>query len=266
MSKLREPPEPGYLLAELGYVDEIEAAAALDLAPKTLTDYRKNGVGPDYVELARNILYSRDALAKWLAAGGTKGAKVLIIALLLLSSLPASAQTIASATGLQPWPPVRNSAPGGVSVPRQVRAPTGFSGRHAALAASFLSASCLHRPSNPHASFLRAGARRRLVRMQALHDRAVSREGYDAPLAALLRIELAHVPKLGPESLFVCCRRALCGSSPWAGNGLRLNVFTSLRKLGLKGISGCRPLEPVNTQGLTLDVSQTFKAGGGKSQ
>ena len=28
------------------------------------------------------------------------------------------------------------------------------------------------------------------------------------------------------------------------GNGLRLNVFTQLGKLGLKGISGCRPLEP----------------------
>jgi hypothetical protein len=211
MSKLREPPPPGYLLDELGYVDEIEAATALDLAPKTLTDYRKNGLGPDYVELARRILYSRDALAKWLAAGGTKGAKVLIIAWLLLSSQPTAAQTIAPAAGLQPWPPVRNSAPGGVSAPRQVCAPTGFSARHAALAASWL-----------------------LVRVQALHDRAVSREGHDAPLAALLRIEFAHVPKLGPL-------RILAGG---LGNGLRLNVFTQLGKLGLKGISSCRPLEP----------------------
>ena len=72
MRKLREPPEPGYLLAELGYVDEIEAAAALDLAPKTLTSYRQQGCGPEYTELARKILYSKDALAKWLAAGGTK--------------------------------------------------------------------------------------------------------------------------------------------------------------------------------------------------
>ena len=77
MNKLREPPPPGYLLDELGYVDEIEAATALDLAPKTLTDYRKNGLGPDYVELARRILYSRDALAKWLAAGGTKSSRAL---------------------------------------------------------------------------------------------------------------------------------------------------------------------------------------------
>ena len=199
MRKLQEPPEPGYLLAELGYVDEIEAAAALDLAPKTLTDYRKNGLGPDYVELARRILYSRDALAKWLAAGGAKGAmRVLIAALLLLSSLPASAQTIAPATGLQPWPPVRNSAPGGVFVPRQVRAPTGFSARHAALAASFLSASCLHRPSNLHASFLCAGGRWRLVRVQALHDRAVSREGHDAPLSGFAPHRICACAKARP--------------------------------------------------------------------
>ena len=74
MSNQWEPPEPGYLLTELGYVDEIEAATALGLAPKTLVEYRKLCVGPEHVELARRILYSRDALARWLASGGTKGA------------------------------------------------------------------------------------------------------------------------------------------------------------------------------------------------
>lgn len=73
MSSLCEPPLPGYLLTELGYVDEIEAAAAIDVAPKTMVDYRKAGVGPEYTELARRILYSRDALTRWLAAGGTRG-------------------------------------------------------------------------------------------------------------------------------------------------------------------------------------------------
>jgi hypothetical protein len=67
-----EPPAPGYLLAELGYVDEFEAAAALNVTPKTLIEYRKAGIGPRYTELARKIFYSREALAAWLAAGGTR--------------------------------------------------------------------------------------------------------------------------------------------------------------------------------------------------
>jgi hypothetical protein len=32
---MREPPPPGYLLDELGYIDEPEAAAAIDVTPKT---------------------------------------------------------------------------------------------------------------------------------------------------------------------------------------------------------------------------------------
>jgi|KBSSwiStaDraftv2_1062776.scaffolds.fasta_scaffold2383407_2 hypothetical protein len=72
MSNLGEPPEPGYLLAEFGYVDELEAAAALDITPKTLIEYRRSGVGPQYTELARKIFYSREAIARWLAAGGTR--------------------------------------------------------------------------------------------------------------------------------------------------------------------------------------------------
>jgi hypothetical protein len=72
MSERPEPPPPGYLLEEFGYVDEIEAAVALDLAPKTLTAYRKDGSGPAHIELARKVLYSKVALAAWLAAGGTR--------------------------------------------------------------------------------------------------------------------------------------------------------------------------------------------------
>jgi hypothetical protein len=70
----RELPAPGYLLAELGYVDELEAAAALAVTPKTLIEYRRAGIGPHYTELARKIFYSRDAIAAWLAAGGTRTA------------------------------------------------------------------------------------------------------------------------------------------------------------------------------------------------
>lgn len=69
-----EPPEPGYLLRELGYDDEIESAASLDITPQTMAGYRKNGVGPRFVEIARKIYYSKDARAEWLAAGGTRSA------------------------------------------------------------------------------------------------------------------------------------------------------------------------------------------------
>jgi Helix-turn-helix domain len=72
----RDPPPEGYLLTELGYLDEIEAAAALNIEPKTLAEYRKTGVGPDYAVVARRILYSKAALAKWLEAGGSREAPV----------------------------------------------------------------------------------------------------------------------------------------------------------------------------------------------
>jgi hypothetical protein len=72
MTETYDPPAPGYLLAELGYVDELEAAAALNVTPKTLIEYRRAGTGPQHTELARKIYYSRDAIAAWLAAGGTR--------------------------------------------------------------------------------------------------------------------------------------------------------------------------------------------------
>ena len=73
MSEVYEPPEPGYLLRELGYIDEIEAAAAVDVEAKTLAGYRKLGIGPEYAEVARRILYSKTKLANWLENGGTRG-------------------------------------------------------------------------------------------------------------------------------------------------------------------------------------------------
>jgi hypothetical protein len=71
----REPPPVGYLLDELGYLDEPEAAAALGITPQTMTEYRKRGIGPPYAEIARKIIYGRTGIAEWLAAGGTRGAK-----------------------------------------------------------------------------------------------------------------------------------------------------------------------------------------------
>ncbi|MBR0695214.1 helix-turn-helix domain-containing protein [Bradyrhizobium lablabi] len=72
-----EPPEPGYLLNELGYFDEPETAAALAITPKTLIEYRKQGIGPVHIELARKIMYSRAAIAEWLAAGGTRAREIV---------------------------------------------------------------------------------------------------------------------------------------------------------------------------------------------
>lgn len=67
-----DPPPTGYLLAELGYLDEPEAAAALDITPQTLVAYRKARSGPEFIEVARRIMYSRESLARWLAKGGTR--------------------------------------------------------------------------------------------------------------------------------------------------------------------------------------------------
>ncbi len=75
MSKRPEPPDPGYLLRELGYDDEPEAAASLDITPQTLVGYRKAGIGPRFVEVARKIYYSKEARAEWLANGGTRQAE-----------------------------------------------------------------------------------------------------------------------------------------------------------------------------------------------
>ena len=64
----------GFLLKDLEYLSEPDAAAAIDVKPKTMVEYRKAGIGPDFIIVARKVLYSRDALTKWLAAGGSKEA------------------------------------------------------------------------------------------------------------------------------------------------------------------------------------------------
>jgi hypothetical protein len=65
-------PADGQILAELGYVDESDAAAGLGITTKTLIEYRRMGRGPVHTEVARRILYSREAIAAWLAAGGAR--------------------------------------------------------------------------------------------------------------------------------------------------------------------------------------------------
>jgi hypothetical protein len=69
----REPPPPGYLLSELGYVDEIEAAAAIDVTPKKRwLIIASTALAPIIPRWPCRIIYSKDALAEWLKAGGTR--------------------------------------------------------------------------------------------------------------------------------------------------------------------------------------------------
>jgi hypothetical protein len=68
----RKAPPAGYLLEELGWIDETEAAAAINVTPQTMAGYRKICIGPDFAEVARCILYSKVGLGKWLADGGTR--------------------------------------------------------------------------------------------------------------------------------------------------------------------------------------------------
>ena len=73
MSKAQESlPLDGHLLEELGYVDEADAAVGLGVTPKTLIEYRRLGKGPTSTEVARRILFSRQAIADWLATGGAR--------------------------------------------------------------------------------------------------------------------------------------------------------------------------------------------------
>jgi hypothetical protein len=66
--------QPGYILLEHGYLPEPQAATAIGLSTPTLVGYRKSGIGPPYTIVGRRIWYSRDALAAWLANGGTRAA------------------------------------------------------------------------------------------------------------------------------------------------------------------------------------------------
>ena len=67
-----QSPRLGALLRALGYNEEPEAAVSVGVAEKTFIEYRKLGIGPDYAVVGRMILYSDGAIAKWLAAGGTR--------------------------------------------------------------------------------------------------------------------------------------------------------------------------------------------------
>ncbi|MBR0848796.1 hypothetical protein JQ543_13670 [Bradyrhizobium diazoefficiens] len=61
------------LLREFGYIPEAEVAAGIGLTEGTLATYRKQGVAPDHCEVARAIYYSKEAIAAWLKAGGSRG-------------------------------------------------------------------------------------------------------------------------------------------------------------------------------------------------
>lgn len=67
-----ELPPNGYLLTELGYLIEVEAAAGLNLATQTLIDMRKRGEAPPHTVIARRIYYGKDNLKRWLEAGGQR--------------------------------------------------------------------------------------------------------------------------------------------------------------------------------------------------
>ena len=62
----------GYLLEDLDFVDEPEAAASLKLSHQTLVKYRKQGVGPAFSIVGRRVIYSRGSLRSWLENGGTR--------------------------------------------------------------------------------------------------------------------------------------------------------------------------------------------------
>ena len=62
----------GYLLEDLDFVEEPEAAASLKISPQTLVKYRKQGVGPAFSIVGRRVIYSRGSLRTWLENGGTR--------------------------------------------------------------------------------------------------------------------------------------------------------------------------------------------------
>jgi hypothetical protein len=62
----------GPLLIELGFRDEVTAAAELGISEQTLTEYRKAGVGPEYAVLARKVIYSKKSLRRWLLRGAAR--------------------------------------------------------------------------------------------------------------------------------------------------------------------------------------------------
>jgi hypothetical protein len=57
--------------ADLQLIDEDDAADILEIAPKTLRNYRMRGIGPRYAIVGRKIQYTPDWLKDWVTAGGT---------------------------------------------------------------------------------------------------------------------------------------------------------------------------------------------------
>jgi hypothetical protein len=65
-------PPQGFLLAELGMLEEPMAAIAIDVSPQTLIEYRKRQIGPEFAVVGRTILYHPTKIKSWLEAGGTR--------------------------------------------------------------------------------------------------------------------------------------------------------------------------------------------------
>ncbi len=73
------PPLPvqGHLLAELGYLEELRAAIALDLSVQTLMEYRKDGRGPAFTVVGRTVLYHPTKLGSgWLTVAPASSRKL----------------------------------------------------------------------------------------------------------------------------------------------------------------------------------------------
>jgi hypothetical protein len=64
-------PTAAEVRADLRLIDEDDAAEILEIAPKTLRNYRMRGIGPRYAIVGRKIQYTPDWLRDWVSAGGT---------------------------------------------------------------------------------------------------------------------------------------------------------------------------------------------------
>ena len=65
-------PTAAEVRAHLRLIDEDDAAEILEIAPKTLRNYRMRGIGPRYAIVGRKIKTTPDWLKDWVAAGGTR--------------------------------------------------------------------------------------------------------------------------------------------------------------------------------------------------
>ena len=72
---VRELRENGFLLKDLNYISEAEAAIALNVSEQTLIEWRKRQVGPPFSMIGRRFIYAVPRLKQWVEAGGTRAAE-----------------------------------------------------------------------------------------------------------------------------------------------------------------------------------------------